>query len=319
MMLAATRVVFALLAALLASLVLLRYLPRLPFGRRFILRTVIARGMDPVRAIRLATWNAADYWRLDNWGAVAPGFQANLVVLYDLEAVEVEAVLYQGTIVARDRQMLNENAPTDFVINSVPDVLKDTMHLAPLFLSDLRLDPVDARQAVGVIPGEITTRLLDVAPTVIDGWAVADPARDLLKLACVERHHATGRVGVGYVQGFGLSEGAMASSISHDAHNIVAVGANDADLLLAIVTVAELEGGLAVVRDGAVMAHMPLPIGGILSDLPLAGAAAEYGAMENAAKALGSTLPSPFGLLAFLALSVIPEARVTDWGFIRLG
>jgi adenine deaminase len=284
-----------------------------------ILRTVIARGMDPVRAIRLATWNAADYWRLDGWGAVAPGFQANLVVLSDLKTIEVEAVLHQGTIVARSRQMLNKNAPTDFVHNSVPDVLKDTMHLAPLFLSDLRLDPANAKQAVGVIPGEITTRVRDVEPTVVDGRAVADPARDLLKLVCVERHHATGRVGVGYVKGFGLREGAMASSISHDAHNIVAVGANDADVLLAIVTVAELQGGLAVVRDGAVVAQMALPIGGILSDLPLAKAAAEYGAMEEAAKSLGSTLPSPFGLLAFLALSVIPEARVTDWGFIRLG
>ncbi len=283
-----------------------------------ILRTVIARGMDPVRAIRLVTWNPADYWRLEGWGAVAPGFQANLVVLSDLESVDVESVLYQGTIVARNRQMLHDDASPGARDNPVPEVLRNTMHLAPLFLSDLRLDPADASQAVGVIPGEITTRFLEVEPTVVNGWAVADPAQDLLKLVCVERHHATGRVGVGYVRGFGLREGAVASSISHDAHNIVAVGANDADLLLAIATVAELDGGLAAVCGGAVMAQMPLPIGGILSDLPLAEAAAEYGAMENAARTLGSELPSPFGLLAFLALSVIPEARVTDRGFVRL-
>lgn len=285
-----------------------------------ILRTVIARGMDPVRAIRLATWNAADYWRLDGWGAVAPGFQANLTILADLETIEVESVLYQGKIVAQHRQMVEENvSPAGASHSLVPDVLKNTMHLAPLFLSDLRLDPADADQAAGVIPGEITTRLLDVDPTVVDGWAVADPTRDLLKLICVERHHATGRVGAGYVQGFGLRHGALASSISHDAHNIVAVGANGADLLLAVATVAELEGGLAVVRDGVVVAQMALPIGGILSDLPLAEAAAAYGVVEDAARALGSELPSPFGLLAFLALSVIPEARVTDRGFVRVG
>lgn len=284
-----------------------------------ILRTVIARGMDPVRAIRLVTWNAADYWRLAGWGAVAPGFRANLVVLSDLETVKVESVLYRGTIVASNGQMVNEDASANSTRSAIPDVLRHTMHLAPLFLSDLRLDPAEARQAVGVIPGEITTRLLDVEPTIVDGWAVADPTRDLLKLVCVERHHATGRVGVGYVSGFGLREGAMASSIAHDAHNIVAVGANDADLLVAIVTAAELDGGLAVVRNGAVVAQMALPIGGILSDLPLAEAAAEYGAMEVAAAELGSTLPSPFGLLAFLALSVIPEARVTDRGFVRVG
>lgn len=284
-----------------------------------IVRTVIARGMDPVRAIRLVTWNAADYWRLDGWGAVAPGFQANLVVLSDLQSVEVESVMYQGAFVARNRQMVDDGAVSGSPRTVIPQILENTMHLAPLFLSDLRLDPEYARQAVEVIPGEITTRLLNVQPTVVDGWAVADPARDLLKLVCVERHHATGRVGVGYVQGFGLKNGAMASSIAHDAHNIVAVGKNDADMLLAIVAVAELNGGLAVVSDGAVVAQMALPIGGILSGLPLADAAAEYGAMEEAARSLGSALPSPFGLLAFMALSVIPEARVTDRGFVHVG
>ncbi len=152
-----------------------------------------------------------------------------------------------------------------------------------------------------------------------DGWAVAAPERDLLKLVCVERHHATGRVGVGYVQGFGLRRGALASSIAHDAHNIVAVGADDGDLLLAIATVAESGGGLAAVADGQVLAQMALPVAGILSDRPLPEVAVAYAALEDAARALGSQLPSPFGLLAFLALSVIPEARVTDRGFVHVG
>ncbi|MBA2596857.1 MAG: adenine deaminase [Chloroflexia bacterium] len=279
------------------------------------LRQAIAMGLDPVRAIRLVTWNAADYWRLDGWGAVAPGFRANLVVLDDLRGVRVAMTLHDGRVVARGGEL----AAGEVAASDIPLTLRNTMHIAPLAPDDLRLDPNAARQAVGIISGEITTRLLHVAPEVEDGWAVAAPGRDLLKLVCVERHHATGRVGVGYVQGFGLRRGALASSISHDAHNIVAVGTDDADLLLAIATVAESGGGLAAVAGGQVLARMALPVAGILSDRPLTEAAAAYGTLENAARGLGSELPSPFGLLAFMALSVIPEARVTDRGFVRVG
>jgi adenine deaminase len=280
------------------------------------LRQAIGMGLDPVRAIRLATWNAADYWRLDGWGAVAPGYRANLAVLDDGREARVGMPLSVGLGVAC------EGAPAagaQFGENPIPNSLRGTMHLAPLSLDDLRLDPAAARQAVGVIPGEIATRLLDVEPEVRDGWAVSSPERDLLKLVCVERHHATGRVGVGYVQGFGLRRGAVASSFSHDAHNIVAVGADDTDLLQAILTVAASDGGLAVVADGEVLAHVALPGAGILSDRPLPDVAAAYGTLEEAARGLGSELPSPFGLLAFLALSVIPEARVTDRGFVHVG
>ena len=279
------------------------------------LRQAIAMGLDPVRAIRMATWNAADYWRLDGWGAVAPGFRANLVVLDDLREVCVGITLHDGKIVARDGALIDGAV----VGSAIPDSLRDTVHIAPLSLRDLRLDPASAKEAVGVIAGEIATRLLAVEPEVRDGWAVAAPERDLLKLVCVERHHATGRVGVGYVQGFGLRQGALASSIAHDAHNIIAVGADDGDLLLAIATVAESGGGLAAVAGGRVLAQLALPVAGILSDQPLPEVAVAYAALEDAARGLGSQLPSPFGLLAFLALSVIPEARVTDRGFVHVG
>jgi adenine deaminase len=279
------------------------------------LRQAIAMGLDPVRAIRLATWNAADYWRLDGWGAVAPGFRANLVVLDDLREVRVTMTLHDGKIVARDGALIDGAIAK----SAIPDSLCDSVHIAPLSLLDLRLHPASAKEAVGVIAGEIATRLLEVEPELRDGWAVAAPERDLLKLVCVERHHATGRVGVGYVHGFGLRRGALASSIAHDAHNIVAVGADDGDLLLAIATVAESGGGLATVANGQVLAQMTLPIAGILSDRPLAEVGRAYAALEDAARGLGSQLPSPFGLLAFLALSVIPEARVTDRGFVHVG
>ncbi|MEA2527895.1 MAG: adenine deaminase [Thermomicrobiales bacterium] len=278
------------------------------------LRLAIAEGLDPIRAIRMATWNAADYWRLDGIGAVAPGYEANLVVLDDLERLKVAMTLFQGKVVARDGVLVG-----DLPASPAPDFLLHSVNVAPIMLSDLRLAPETARLAVEVIPGQIVTRVAQVEPIVEEGWAVADPSRDLLKLVCVERHHATGRVGVGYVKGFGLKRGALASTIAHDAHNIIAVGTADADILAAIATVADTQGGLAAVAEGLVLAHLPLPIAGLLSDRPLEEVAAAYDQLEGTARGLGSNLPSPFGLLAFMALSVIPAARVTDRGFLRVG
>ncbi|HET8523546.1 MAG TPA: adenine deaminase [Thermomicrobiales bacterium] len=279
-----------------------------------ILRLAIAEGLEPVRAIRMATWNTANAWGLPGLGAIAPGYEANLVVLDNLERVQVGLTLFQGRIVARDGVYLDRHPTVP-----PPPALLETVRVAPLFLSDLRLPPDAAQTAVQVVPGQIVTRAVDIEPMVDDGWAVADPTRDLLKLVCVERHRATGRVGVGYIRGFGLKRGALASTIAHDAHNIIAVGADDTDLLAAIATVAESQGGLAAVAEGQLLGHLPLPIAGLLSDRPLEEVAAAYANLERLAHQLGSTLPSPFGLLAFMALSVIPEARVTDRGLIRVG
>jgi adenine deaminase len=274
------------------------------------LRLAVAEGLDAVRAIRMATFNVADYWRLEGVGAIAPGYLANLVVLDDLRDFNVRAVYYQGERVAADGK------PEFAADGNIPDALRNTIHLSPLDRESIRLRPEGARRAVGVVDGQIVTRLLEVEPSVADGAAVPDVERDLLKLVCVERHRATGNVGVGYISGFGLRKGALASSIAHDAHNIVAVGTNDSDILAAIAAVAASQGGLAAVSDGALLAHLALPIAGILSDKPLEATAAAYDHMERTARQLGSPLHSPFGLLAFMALSVIPEARVTDQGFV---
>lgn len=279
-----------------------------------ILRTAIAAGLDPVRGIQMATWNTAHHWRLDGLGAIAPGYQANLILLDDLRSVDVRMTLFQGEVVARDGVYLAGVATPP-----VPPSVMETVNLGPVRLSDLRLAPEHATRAVELIPGQIVTRCRPVEPAIENGWAVSDPARDLLKLICVERHNATGRTGTGYVHGFGLRRGALASSIAHDAHNIIAVGASDTDILAAIATVASSHGGLAAVADGQVLAHLPLPIAGLLSDRPLPEVAAAYDDLEATARALGSPLASPFGQLAFLALSVIPEARVTDRGFLTIG
>jgi adenine deaminase len=261
----------------------------------------------------MATWVPARHWNLDGLGAVAPGYLANLVALSDLSTVRVEHTFHNGRLVASGGTLL-----ADLPVRDAPDFLCHSVNVSPLRLSHLALAPVDATRAVEVIAGQIVTRLIDVDPVVSRGSVVASPDHDLLKLVCVERHHGTGRVGVGLVRGFGLREGALASTIAHDAHNIIAVGTNDADILAAIATVAESHGGLAVVSGLEVQAHMPLPIAGLVSDAPLDQVASGYFDVETAARSLGSPLASPFGQLAFLALSVIPEARVTDRGLIDL-
>jgi len=279
-----------------------------------ILRTVINAGLEPIRAISMATWNPASYWQLGNVGALAPGYQANLVVLdADLQQLKVRETWFGGRMVAADGA-----CTMDLPEHPMPTNLTASVNLAPLHLSDLRLPLDRAMVAVDVIPNQIITRALPVNPSQEGGFAVADPSRDLVKLACVERHHATGRVGVGLVHGFGLKHGAIAGSIGHDAHNIMAIGADDIDLLTAIATVADMQGGLAVVADGHIIATMRLIVGGLMSDAPLETVAAAYEAVESAARTLGSTPGSPFGLMAFLGLSVIPEARVTDRGFLDL-
>ncbi|HEV2072473.1 MAG TPA: adenine deaminase C-terminal domain-containing protein, partial [Thermomicrobiales bacterium] len=162
------------------------------------------------------------------------------------------------------------------------------------------------------------TSVIDIQPTTGDKGAVSDIAQDLLKTVCVERHHATGQIGVGFTRGFGLARGALATTVSHDSHNILAVGVSDDDLLAAIALVAESQGGMAVVADGQVLGHLPLPIAGLMSDRPLFEVAATYEALGSAARSLGCKLDDPFGQLAFLALSVIPEGRITHTGLLDL-
>ncbi len=277
-----------------------------------ILRKAIAAGLEPIRAIRLATLNTAEYWGLDGYGLVAPGYWANLVVFERLDDIRPSLVLFRGEVVAEDGKALFT------VERAIPAWLLDTVHIAPIEPTQLRIPATARMVAVEAIPGQIVTRAIEVEPTVRDGEVKADPDRDLLKLVVVERHRATGQVGVGLVRGFGLKRGAIGSSIAHDAHNIVVVGVDDADILRTIETIAAMRGGLAAVVAGEVRAQLALPVAGILSPEPLEVVAAQYEAVEQVARELGSTVPAPFALLSFMALSVIPEARVTDRGLVVL-
>lgn len=278
-----------------------------------ILRRAVGRGLDPLRALRLVTINPARFWRLDGLGAVAPGYHADLVALDDLRGFRVALTFHRGHLVARD------GAPLFDTPHSPPASLRGTVHVAPLGPDALRLpDPGGAMPIVGAIPGQIVTERIVERPPVHDGEVIADPARDLLKIVTVERHHATGNVGVGLVRGFGLRRGALASSVGHDAHNITAIGASDADIRAAIAAIVALDGGIIAVADGETLAALPLPLAGLLSDLPAPEVAARHHALEEAARALGCTAPAPYALLSFMPLSVIPAIRITDQGLVEL-
>ncbi|MEX2426459.1 MAG: adenine deaminase [Thermomicrobiaceae bacterium] len=277
-----------------------------------VIRKAVANGLDPIRAIRMATLHTAEYWRLNNHGMIAPGYQANIVLFERLDDIRPATVLYQGEVVAEN------GAPLFDTTAQVPPELLDSVRIQPLTGRSLDLAAEPVMQAMEAIPGQIVTRRIEVEPKTDGGLAVVDLEHDLLKIATVERHNATGNIGIGLIRGFGLKQGALATSIAHDAHNIVCIGTNDADMRLAIETVVEMQGGLAAVDGGAVAGQLALPVAGILSDRPLDEVTEAYEHIEEIARSFGSTVPSPFGLLSFMALSVIPEARVTDQGFISL-
>ena len=268
-------------------------------------RASVEQGIAPEDALVMASRNGASWHGLSHLGAIAPGYQADLLVLPDLERFEPEVVLKRGLPVGEIERP------------SVPEWVKHTVRAAPTSTSDFALRSSGGQvRVICVVPDQIVTEALVEQPTVRDGLVVADSERDLAKVAVVERHLGTGRIGLGLVRGFELREGALASTIAHDAHNIVAVGMSDDDLQRAVERLVELGGGLVVVNGSEITAELPLPVAGLVSDRPLAEVIAASEATVAAVHALGSTVESPFQSLAFLALSVIPSLKITDRGLV---
>ena len=270
-----------------------------------IVRDAVALGVPVEDAIVMATLNPALYHRLRNLGAIAPGYQADVLLLPDLQTFVPELVLKGGRPV--------ETIPAA----PVPDWVRHTVRVRPPGHDAFRIPWQGGRaRVIGLVPDQIVTDALVDAPAVRDGWAVADPARDLAKIAVLERHHGTGRVGLGFVRGFGLQRGAFGATLSHDAHNMVVVGADDAAMAQVVERLVALGGGIVVVDGEAVTAELPLPVAGLLSDRPLPEVLAASRAINAAAEALGVSFPHPFQVLAFLALSVIPSLKITDRGLV---
>ena len=268
-------------------------------------REAVAAGIAPEDAIVLASHNPATWHRLWHLGAIAPGYQADLLVLPDLERFQPEVVLKAGRPAA------------EIPRPHVPEWVKHSVRIRPVSAADFRI-PWEGGSArvIGLVPDQVVTEHLVEEPATRDGEAVADAARDLAKIAVIERHLGTGRIGRGFVRGSGLRRGALASTVAHDAHNIVVVGLDDGDMAVAVRRLAELGGGIAVADGGEVRAELPLPVAGLLADAPLAEVIERSLACNDAARELGWSGATPFLTLSFLALSVIPSLKITDRGLV---
>lgn len=274
------------------------------------LRKAVALGCSPADAVVMASLNAARYHRLYEHGAVAPGYLADIVAVPDLASFRPTKVWKRGRLVAEDGRAVGIPRV------SPPDWMRGSVHIPELGAESFAIEAAGPVRVIGVEPDTIVTRALVDEPARRDGRAAADPGRDLAKIAVIERHRETGRIGLGFVRGFGLQRGALASSHAHDAHNLVVVGVDDADMAAAANRLRETGGGQVAVAAGEVLAEVPCPIGGLLSDLPVEEVALRVHALEKAAEELGVTLSSPFMAMSFLALSVVPELKLTDRGLV---
>ncbi|MCU0600560.1 MAG: adenine deaminase [Desulfobacterales bacterium] len=277
------------------------------------IRRAIGYGMDPITAIQIGTINPARYFNLRHIGAIAPGRRADLIVLSDLDRFEVRQVYTAGKLAAQAGRMAYEikEDPADHMFSTM------NVDLSRLdFTIPAKTNPV---KVIEVVPGQIVTRRILMNAAIENGFAVSDPSRDVLKLAVVERYKGTGNIGKGFVKGFGLQRGALASSVAHDSHNIIAAGVTDDDMKVAVKALVDSKGGLVVVSDGDIKACLGLPIAGLMSNRPLEAVRRRIDKLTGAAKELGCRLPDPFMTLSFLALPVIPELKLTDKGLFDGG
>jgi adenine deaminase len=273
-------------------------------------RRAIAGGIDPVTAIQMATINTARHFGLNDLGAVAPGYHADLVTFADLSEPRISRTFAGGKLVAEGGKVLNRS-------QSATAAPPNVMRAANLTLGSfaIRVERTHAR-AIGVLPDQIVTQSEVVEVSQEGGYVVADASRDILKMAVIERHRGTGNVGLGLVKGFGLGAGALASSIAHDSHNVVVIGTTDAEMLLAAQTVVGLGGGICAVRGEQVLAPLPLPVAGLMSSQPWEKVSDAMQSLLEAARSLGCRLDNPYMAMAFLALPVIPRLKLTDMGLV---
>ena len=272
----------------------------------------MAEGLDPITAIQMATLNAAEWFRLRDRGAIAPGKRADVVVFSNLKDFRAGMVFTGGVLVAQD------GAPTgEWPAPAVDDShVRDTVHVDWDRLSLAIPAQGEQVRVIGVVPDQVVTNPLVEPAKVAGGLAVADPERDLLKIAVIERHQGTGNVGLGFVRGLGLRRGAIAGSVGHDAHNLTVAGCDDTSMMTAARAVGDLGGGLVAAVGEEVLGSVPLPIAGLMSDQPVETVRRQMDELVGISQDLGSTLHDPFMTLGFLALEVIPALKLTDQGLV---
>ena len=280
-----------------------------------ILRLAIAQGLDPVTAIRMATLNTAEWFRLYDRGAIAPGKRADLVVFSDLHDIRPEMVLTGGRVVAQEGKAVGAWHQATVDESSVRNTVRVDWDAVTLSTFEIPAIGSQAR-VIGVIEGQVVTEHRIEPIRQDNGLACADLDRDLLKMAVIERYKNTGNVGLGFIQGIGLQVGAIAASVAHDHHNIVVIGADDQSMLTAARAVGQMGGGFVAANQDLVLAQLPLPIGGLMSDQSVEDVREAMDLLLISSAALGSDLHDPFMVMGFMALEVIPTLRLTDQGLV---
>jgi len=275
------------------------------------LKLAVSKGVEPALAVKMASLNAAEYYGLEKLGALAPGYYADVAVFDDFENCRASLVLKNGQIVAKEGKPIYE-LPARY-----RHPLRSSVNIKSISADDFVIPSHEGKvNVIGLVPGQITTEWLREKPAVKEGRVVADTSSDIVKLAVVERHHASGNIGLGLVKGFGLKRGAFASSIAHDSHNIIVVGLDERDMLCAVQCIAEMQGGLCVCSDGKCIDSLPLPIAGLMSEEPMDRVRDKLDALNSALKKLGIGVSDPFMTVSFLALPVIPKLKLTDKGLV---
>lgn len=279
-----------------------------------ILRRAVHFGADPVTALQMVTINPALHFGFKNIGAIVPGFHADLVILDDLETFNVHSVFCKGVRTSAHGAVTMTLPPPS--LETLPQAIQSSVNIRPEKIN-LALPAGSGRiRVIQCIDNQLVTRQQLLDPKVVNGHLVADVERDILKIAVIERHHSTQAIGLGFVQGLGLKNGAIGSTVAHDSHNLVVVGTSDAAMMKVIVQIFEMQGGLAVADDTTVHGSLPLPVAGLMSTAPAEEVCSSLRALHRALAKVGTTVKNPFMLLSFLALPVIPELKITDKGLV---
>jgi len=281
-----------------------------------VVRKAIRLGVDPATAIAMASLHTAEHYQLPNMGAIAPGYYADIIIFSDLNNLHPDTVYYHGKLTAQNDSMIeqiststSDTMPFQCSVR-LPDTLTEESFAIPASKSNAKI------RVIGMDPHNLITTAQAASPEVLKSKYISDTRRDILKIAVIERHKSTGNIGLGFVHGFGIKNGAIASTVAHDAHNITVIGTSDKDMYVAVCELEKAGGGQCVVCDGILKAILPLPIAGLLSNLSAQELASQQANLLGAASAIGCSPHDPFMPLSFLSLTVIPKLKLSDQGLV---
>lgn len=272
-------------------------------------RRAVEAGIPPVKAIQCASLNTAEYFGLKDLGAVAPGYKADLLILPDLKTFKPNFVIKSGNVIVENGQLIS-----NLDNNNIPS-MRGSVNVKWIEKKDFKIrTTTDIARTIKIIPHQLVTKSVQSKIKIENGNAISNIDTDTLKICVIERHRATGNIGKGFVQGFKLKEGAIASTVAHDSHNMIIIGTNDYDMYTAAVELVKSQGGKVVVKNGKVLSKLALPIAGLISDKDFNYVKNKCIELNNAARSIGCTLEDPFMTMGFLSLPVIPELKITDKG-----